>query len=140
MIDDLGYDQVGYQLIADLVVSWVKTAKKPTYPQSKYPFSDFVYYLIGRLVESNDVTVEKLWFWVDQFGDICGSSNKGAEQLACVVRTNRQLTLDLQYFVLFESLSAHSFYKRVWLLRYRVSGLSPTSEGVIELLQKLDHK
>ncbi|WP_244115011.1 TniB family NTP-binding protein [Burkholderia cepacia] len=108
------------------------------YRPGNQALTDFVFYLVARIVASGTVHAERLWTWLAPFDASVGYQNQQRLKLDEMIREDTALRRAIQRIVLLERTANDEIAWRVWELRRRSPSLVPTADDIIALLAVLD--
>lgn len=129
--------------VLDCLIQAVEKERKPREENqaAKYPnhgVTDFAYLLVARRVAAGGVTPEKLWFWLKPFYEYLGFQRETRKQLNDLLQQQHVLRQGVQRLVLLQQPDESNFWQREVRLVRRSSGLKPTTNDVVALLETLD--
>jgi hypothetical protein len=124
--------------VLDRLAEVAKASGKPNNRRGDSVLTDFAFHLISRRVASGYVHPEKLWLWLEPFDTNIGYQRESRQQLDACIRNDDSLRRAVQRLVMIEQPNGRNLWDRQCRLSTRSSGLVPTPEDLIELLQALD--
>lgn len=99
---------------------------------------EFVYHLIVRRLEKQDVGARELWAWIEPLGGSNGYHQDSSQRVVDRICENQLLRTQLFRLVLLERSSDKALWQRQWQLSRALPGLVLTEDDVISLLQSFD--
>ncbi|KGF81871.1 hypothetical protein IA69_09865 [Massilia sp. JS1662] len=124
--------------ILNCYVKAIKGLGKLAARHGKEELTDFAYSLISRRVAAGNVAPAKLWEWLEPFEESSGYDRDARTRLATLIENDHELRRTVQRLVLLENHARHSIHARVHRLSMLSTGLTPSPQDLVELLQALD--
>jgi len=100
--------------------------------------TDIGYQLIARRLAAGTVEAPQLWDWLSPFEADRGYHRVTRTKVHELIKSNDLLRRGVQRLVLLDEPGSKTVYQRSWRLTKRSSGLTPTGEDVVALLEVLD--
>ncbi|GAM32360.1 hypothetical protein P23_2885 [Acinetobacter calcoaceticus] len=121
----------------DAFIEYLKLEGKEFQHNEKYKLRSLLSSLILRAINFKEISIEKLWGWLEVFSYSYGYNNKKAKELENFFRTNDLLRQEIQRFVLIESNNEKTIWQRSRNLSEASFGLILNENDIILLLENM---
>jgi len=124
--------------ILDKLAAKASALGEPSEHREGYELSEFAYHLLSRRIAGAPAQADRLWSWIQHFDESDGYQRETQAVLAKHLQENQELRRAIQKLVILDLPGEATPWERFCRMTDRSSGLAPTPEDVIVLLQALD--
>lgn len=124
--------------ILDKLAAKASALGEPFTGRDGYELGDFAYHLLSRRIAGAPTQADRLWSWLQHFDESDGFQRDTRARLAKHLQENQGLRRAIQKLVILDLPGEATPRERFCRMTDRSSGLAPTPEDVIVLLQALD--
>ena len=124
--------------VLDKLAAKASALGEPINHRDGYELGDFAYHLLSRRIAGAPVQADRLWSWLQHFDESAGYQRDTRTRLAKHLQENQGLRRAIQKLVILDLPGEATPWERFCRMTGRSSGLAPTPEDVIVLLQALD--
>jgi len=125
--------------ILDKLAAKVPALSESFTDRDGYELSDFAYHLLSRRIAGAPAQSDRLWSWLQHFDESDGYQRDTRARLTEHLQEHQGLRRAIQKLVILDLPGQATPWERLCRMTDRSSGLAPTPEDVIVLLQALDH-
>ncbi|WP_236207820.1 NACHT domain-containing protein [Pseudomonas tohonis] len=120
-----------------LVIETIKLGKRDERPGND-TLTDLAYEFIVRAMATGNVTVEKLWSWLEPFDSSFGYQRESRQKLDALIRNDDCFRQAMQRYVLLDQSGDRSPWQQACRLNERAPAFAPTPPDIVALLKMLD--
>jgi hypothetical protein len=124
--------------VLDKLAAKASALGEPFKHRDGYELGDFAYHLLSRRIAGAPAQADRLWSWLQHFDERDGYRRDTRATLAKHLQENQELRRAIQKLVILDLPREATPWERFCHMTDRSSGLAPTPEDVIVLLQALD--